>query len=373
VGEFDPERYDEQLTEKSQRITELFRHLEPPTLEVFSSPAAHYRMRAEFKVWHEPDASYFAMFKQGETKKPYKIENFAIGSQLINELMPRLLAEINQDELLKRKLFQCDFLTTRSGEALISMIYHRKLDEAWREAATLLKTNLNVDIVGRSKNQKIVLGREFVIEKLCVDNKIYTYQQVDSSFTQPNAAVSEKMLDWAVDVAKPLAGDLLELYCGNGNFTIPLAGQFVRVLATEIAKSSVKSALYNLDKNNIQNVTLLRMSSEEVSEALQKKREFRRLKDINLDQFALSTVLVDPPRSGLDDNTISLLQRFDNIIYVSCNPDTLLNNLTALAQTHRIERFALFDQFPYTHHIESGVFLKRKQKTPSLQYLFPYP
>ena len=91
-------------------------------------------------------------------------------------------------------------------------------------------------------------------------------------------------------------------------------------------------------------------------------RTFRRLLEqgIELADYAFSTVFVDPPRAGIDDATLRLLQNFDNIIYVSCNPETLHANLTTLTQTHRIERAALFDQFPFTPHIESGVLLRRR-------------
>ena len=72
-------------------------------------------------------------------------------------------------------------------------------------------------------------------------------------------------------------------------------------------------------------------------------------------------MLVDPPRVGLDDDTVELVRRYDHILYISCNPGTLHANLTALADSHCIERFALFDQFPYTHHKECGVLLSRRQ------------
>jgi len=146
----------------------------------------------------------------------------------------------------------------------------------------------------------------------------------------------------------------------DGNFTCVLAKNFNRVLATEISKISVRSAQYNFEANGIDNVTIVRMSSEEFTEALNGVRPFRRLKDIDLDSYNFSTIFVDPPRAGLDDATVALVKRFDNIIYVSCNPTTLKANLEAISDTHRIESFAVFDQFPYTHHLESGVFLTKK-------------
>ena len=55
-----------------------------------------------------------------------------------------------------------------------------------------------------------------------------------------------------------------------------------------------------------------------------------------------------------------MIQAYEQIIYISCNPETLCDNLNTLCQTHEIKRCALFDQFPFTHHMESGVWLVRK-------------
>ncbi|CAK8743375.1 tRNA/tmRNA (uracil-C(5))-methyltransferase [Sodalis praecaptivus] len=76
--------------------------------------------------------------------------------------------------------------------------------------------------------------------------------------------------------------------------------------------------------------------------------------------YRCETIFVDPPRSGLDYETVSLVQAYTRILYISCNPDSLCRNLATLAVTHRIARLALFDQFPYTHHMECGVLLVRK-------------
>lgn len=69
---------------------------------------------------------------------------------------------------------------------------------------------------------------------------------------------------------------------------------------------------------------------------------------------------MDPPRAGLDDTTRALAKDYENIIYISCNPETLHRDLLELTKTHEIDTFALFDQFAYTNHIESGVILSRK-------------
>jgi len=70
--------------------------------------------------------------------------------------------------------------------------------------------------------------------------------------------------------------------------------------------------------------------------------------------------LVDPPRSGLDPSTLSLAQRFDHVLYISCNPDSLFRDLRLFTTTHDVTRYAVFDHFPGTRFIESGVYLKRR-------------
>ncbi|EKO3666862.1 tRNA (uridine(54)-C5)-methyltransferase TrmA [Vibrio metschnikovii] len=360
-----PEHYSAQLAEKITRLTEMFQPYHVPKLEVFESPEQYYRMRAEFRVWHEGDEMYYVMFNP-TTREKYRVDQFPAASRLINDLMPLLIEAMQGNKTLRHKLFQVDFLSTLSGELLVSLIYHRQLDEAWTSEAKQLKQRLNdegfnLNVIGRARKMKIVLDRDYVVEKLHVNDKAYLYQQVENSFTQPNGKVAEKMLEWAVDCTQESQGDLLELYCGNGNFSLALAQNFDRVLATELAKPSVESAQYNIAANHIDNVQIIRMSAEDFTQAMEGKREFNRLKEagIDLKSYRCNTIFVDPPRAGMDVDTCKMVQGYERILYISCNPETLKENLDILSTTHNITRFALFDQFPYTHHMEAGVLLER--------------
>jgi tRNA (uracil-5-)-methyltransferase len=205
-----------------------------------------------------------------------------------------------------------------------------------------------------------MLDHDFVIEELPINNKTYQFKQIENSFTQPNARVNCNMIEWSMAQVRDQSRDLLELYCGSGNFSVPLASCFKNVLATEISKTSVNAAQFNIATNNIDNLAIVRLSSEEFVEAMAGARKFRRLQEVDLTAYDFSTVLVDPPRAGIDDKTIALIQQFDNIIYISCNPLTLADNLQTLCLTHEIKSAAVFDQFPFTEHIESGVYLERK-------------
>jgi len=356
----DADAYARQLSAKQTRLTELLAAFSAPAPQVFASSREHYRLRAEFRVWREGGQLHYAMFESGDNRTPILLEQLPIAGEQINALMPQLKSAWQASRDLAHKLFQVEFLTTLSGDALITLCYHRPLDDAWQQAATQLAAELDVSIIGRSRGKRQVIGRDYVQEELQVAGRSFHYRQPEGAFTQPNGEVCQHMLQWAYDALGQCEDDLLELYCGNGNFTLPLATRVRKVLATEISKSSVSAALANLADNGIDNVELVRLSAEELTEALNGVRPFRRLAHIDLGSYDFGTVFVDPPRAGMDPATCELTRRFDRILYISCNPQTLAANIAQLNDSHRISKCALFDQFPWTDHMESGVLLERR-------------
>ncbi|WP_205341057.1 tRNA (uridine(54)-C5)-methyltransferase TrmA [Denitrificimonas caeni] len=352
--------YLAQLNAKQARLHNLLSEFNAPAPQVFASAEQHYRLRAEFRLWREDGLRHYAMFAPGDNRTPIFVEDFPIASERINQLMPRLKSAWSNNTAISERLFQVEFLTTLSGEALITLCYHRPLDDVWQAAAEQLAAELNVSIIGRSRGKRNVIGRDYVVEKLKVADRVFSYRQPEGAFTQPNGAVNTHMLNWAYNALGEQTDDLLELYCGNGNFTLPLSTRVRKVLATEISKSSVNAALANLADNQIDNIELVRLSAEELTQALNAVREFRRLANIDLDSYQFGTVFVDPPRAGMDSDTCELVRRFPRILYISCNPETLAENIRQLSDTHRITQTALFDQFPWTEHMESGVLLERK-------------
>ena len=359
-SDYSPDAYLQQLQAKKLRLQDLLSEFNAPEPQVFASAEQHYRLRAEFRLWREGDQRFYAMFAPGDNRTPIFVENFPIASERINQLMPRLKEAWSNNQALSERLFQVEFLTTLSGEALITLCYHRPLDEAWQVVAEQLAADLQVSIIGRSRGKRTVIGRDYVTEELTVGGRVFTYRQPEGAFTQPNGAVNTHMLNWAYETLGEQENDLLELYCGNGNFTLPLSTRVPKVLATEISKSSVNAALANLADNQINNIELVRLSAEELTQALNGVREFRRLANIDLDSYQFGTVFVDPPRAGMDSDTCELVRRFDRVLYISCNPETLAQNIRQLSDTHRIAKCALFDQFPWTDHMESGVLLERR-------------
>jgi len=355
--------YEEQLNIKIENEKIRFQNFWQKDVDVIQSKQSAFRNRAEFRIFKdfdEQDKPTISYAMNSIEKKPLPIDVCSIVSEPIASLMPKLLAELQANETLYFKLFGVEFLSATTGNILITLLYHRKLDDNWNSLAKEIESKLNIKIIGRSRKQKVILSDDYITDTLAIDSKDYKFQYFEGGFTQPNQKVNEKMVEWVIKNSNH-TGDLCELYCGGGNFTIPLSNYFSKVLATEISKTSIRSAKINCALNDISNIKFVRMASEEFVEAKNGVREFRRLQqeNVSLDDYSFSTIFVDPPRAGLDDTTRALCSEFDQIIYISCNPETLHRDLETLTKTHTIEKFAFFDQFAYSHHIESGVILNK--------------
>ncbi|QOP43478.1 tRNA (uridine(54)-C5)-methyltransferase TrmA [Sulfurimonas sediminis] len=350
--------YEAQLNEKIQINKERFTPYFSEEISVYKSLDAHYRARSEFKIWHTDDEISYAM-NHIDKKGVVLINECPQVNVHIGNLMPKLLDAIKV-HAVGFKLFGADFLSSSSGEIVVSLLYHRPLDEAWQEKAKKIAQELGIYIIGRSRKQKVVIGQDYVTETLHVKSDVYRFKYIENSFTQPNPRVNEQMIAWASDRFSDTKNDLLELYCGAGNFTIPFAKKFNKVLATEISKSSINAAKENMLLNQLNNIEFVRMSVEDFVAALDGVREYRRMKDIDINSYAIHSVFVDPPRSGMGEYSCKFVSRYDHIVYISCNPLTLLDDLNILSQTHTVTDMALFDQFPYTHHVEMGVKLTKK-------------
>lgn len=350
--------YESQLSKKVLLNKERFLSFYDKDIEVFKSPDIHYRSRSEFKIWHVEDEIHYAM-NHVDKKGIVLVDECPQVNQHISLLMPKLLEAIKNAKI-GFKLFGADFLSSSSGEIVVSLLYHRKLDEEWQVEATKISQDLGIYIIGRSRKQKVVIGQDYITEVLSIEDKEYKFHHIENSFTQPNPRVNEQMVSWALKDLSTQNEDLLELYCGAGNFTIPFATKFRKILATEISKSSINAAKANMTLNDIDNIEFVRMSVEDFVGALDGVREFRRMKEIDIESFEMKTIFVDPPRSGMDEQSSKFSARYDNIIYISCNPETLQRDLEILCETHEITDMALFDQFPYTHHVEMGVKLIKK-------------
>ena len=351
--------YEEQVEFKKGFIRREFEPFYNGEFEFFASQKAGYRTRAEFGIWREGEELSYTM--HGAKAKRVFIDECPKVAAPIANLMPRLLGALAKNQILKERLFGAEFISCASG-ILATLLYHKRLGEAeQREIENLARefAGYRVTIAARAKGQKLLSGELNLQDRLNIGDKIYKFTFGDGAFIQPNTAVNEKMVAWAKDCVERGA-DLLELYCGHGNFTVAMAEKFKRVLATEISKSSIANALKNCELNGVNNIKFLRMSAEELISAFGREREFNRLRELDIFSYDFSHVLVDPPRAGLDASVINFIKNYENIVYISCSPQSLKRDMAQLDATHEAVKFAVFDQFANTAHIECGVLLRSK-------------
>lgn len=207
-----------------------------------------------------------------------------------------------------------------------------------------------------TKNTNVVLSNENIViyGDGYIEDKLgdYTFKISPNSFYQVNPIQTEKMYNLSVEKAKLKKEDIVcDLYCGIGTIGI-FASKFVKkVYGIEIVEQAIIDAKGNAKVNNIDNIEF---SVGDVETAFS-----------NLLQKGIrpNAVFVDPPRKGLDNKTIENLcsLKLEKLIYISCNPATLMRDLQKLEDVYDIKFIVPIDNFCYTTHVECVAVLQLKQ------------
>lgn len=211
------------------------------------------------------------------------------------------------------------------------------------------KLNIDVDaikhqvkLVGIVINDEVFYGESFLFER--INNCLFKISY--DSFFQVNPLVASKLFQIVKENVQE--DDLvLDLYCGVGTLSLMAATKAKSVIGIEIVPNAILNAIFNAEINNLNNVKFL---LNDVEDAINK---------MTLD---FTKVIVDPPRSGLTKEIIAVLLKIkpDSIIYVSCDPQTLVRDYKLLMDEYAIDKAYVLDMFSYTYHVESILVLKRK-------------
>lgn len=175
----------------------------------------------------------------------------------------------------------------------------------------------------------------------------YTYQISPNSFFQVNKYQTLNLYNKVLDYIKTSNDNVLDLYCGAGTIGIYVSKYAKKVLGVEIVESAIKDAFINKELNKIDNIDFILGDAEIV---------------IKNTSFKPDTIIVDPPRSGLTKSVVDNMIRLNpnKIIYVSCDPITLVRDLSLLSQKYDIKEINPYDMFPRTYHVECVCLLERK-------------
>lgn len=171
-----------------------------------------------------------------------------------------------------------------------------------------------------------------------------------TDFTQVNANINNKLVSLAIELMAPTKNEkFLDLFCGIGNFTLPLAKYSQCVVGIEGSEEMVKRGYENAAHNNITNVEF---ACQNLAEPTYNNKY--------LDQH-FDGILLDPPRTGAFE-IVQMLSKFNarRILYISCNPATLARDAGCLVQQgYTLAKVGVLDMFPHTSHVESiGLFVK---------------
>jgi 23S rRNA (uracil1939-C5)-methyltransferase len=169
------------------------------------------------------------------------------------------------------------------------------------------------------------------------------------SFSQVNFAQNKNIVQLILDYCRKVSPrSILDLYCGNGNFSLPLAGLVKNILGFESVRKSISLAEFNATAVGASNARYLCRDS------------LAGVKDLARNQGGFDLVIMDPPRAGAEQLSRELHNiGAAHIIYISCDPPTLGRDLAILQNSgYEVEYVQPVDMFPQTYHLESVVFLK---------------
>ena len=207
------------------------------------------------------------------------------------------------------------------------------------------------------KNTNVILGQENVTlhGSGYIQDKLgeYCFKISPLSFYQVNPIQAEKLYLKGVEAANISEEDVVfDLYCGIGTISLFMSSYAKRVYGIEIVKEAVDMAKENAKLNQVDNVEFIAGDVEEAFDDLLHNRKI--IPDI---------VMVDPPRKGLDDKTVEniLAMRPKRLVYISCNPATLVRDLAKMEELYTIKRIEPVDMFPFTSHVECVAVLQLKQ------------
>lgn len=225
----------------------------------------------------------------------------------------------------------------------------KNIIENFSEVKTIVKS-IN------TKNTNVILGQENIniygegyIEDILGE---YVFKISPLSFYQVNPIQAEKLYNIGVEAAKITKNDIIfDLYCGIGTISLFMAKYAKKVYGVEIVEQAIVDAKENAKINGIDNTEFIVGDTEKILDEL-----------INARKIVPDAIMVDPPRRGLDNTSIDNILKIkpSRLIYISCNPATLVRDLSKFEEVYDVRKIKPVDMFPFTSHVECVCVLNLK-------------
>ena len=362
--------YEEETRLKAQRVRGNLNRMageDLETLPILAAPTCHgYRNKAQYPVAQEKGRAFAGFFRAG-THNVVENKRCLILPEETDRVKDAVMDYVNQfrvsvyDEAAHKGLLRHIYVRrgVESGQILVCLIVNgRQLPKADALIARLQKipgfTTLVLGVNTRKGNA--ILGDEFITlygegfieDTLCGLN----FRLSPRSFYQVNHHQAQRLYRAAIEQAEITKEDtVLDLYCGVGTITLCMASAAGKVIGVEVVEQAVEDARDNAKRNGIENAEFFCGDAGQAALALEKQG------------IKADVVVVDPPRKGLNADTIEALSRFAprRIVYVSCDPATLARDVALLKERgYKLKNAMAADLFPRCAHVESIVCLVRE-------------
>ena len=363
--------YQEETRLKAERVRTCLNRLGGESLEkidILAAPTCYgYRNKAQYPVAAKKGRSYAGFFKAG-THEVVENKRCLILPEETDAVKDAVMDYVNQyrvtayDETSHTGLLRHIYVRRGavSGQILVCLVVNgRKLPRIEELLKRLEKidgfTTLVLSV--NTKKGNAVLGDEFITlhgpgyieDTLCGLN----FRLSPRSFYQVNHHQAQRLYEAAIAQAEITKEDtVLDLYCGVGTITLCMASAAGKVIGVEVIPQAVEDAKDNAERNGIENAEFFCGDAGQAALELEQQG------------IKADVVVVDPPRKGLNADTIEALARFAprRIVYVSCDPATLARDVALLKERGYVLKNALAaDLFPKCSHIESIVTLIREE------------
>ena len=361
--------YEEEARLKADRVRNCLNRIGGENLEdlsILSAPTCYsYRNKAQYPVAAKKSKAYAGFFRAG-THQVVENNRCLILPQEADDVKNAVIDYVNHfrvtvyDEEAHKGLLRHIYVRrgTVSKQVLVCLVVNgRKIPREEELIARLKKipgfTTLVLSV--NTKQGNAVLGDEFITlygpgyieDTLCG----LVFRLSPRSFYQVNHDQAERLYNAAISQAEITKNDtVLDLYCGVGTITLAMAGAAGKVIGVEVIPQAVEDAKDNAKRNGIENAEFFCGDAGQAALELEAKG------------IQADVVVVDPPRKGLNADTIEALHRFSprRIVYVSCDPATLARDVALLKERgYTLKNAQAADLFPRCSHVESIVCLSK--------------
>lgn len=366
--------YNKQLENKVKKVNEIF-EMNKLSFEnfksIYSSPLVYeYRNKMEYTFGDEIKDGPTNLGLRGRKRKydVYECSDCLLVDNDFNVILKNTL-EFFREKNIPHRNFRSHkgFLRNlgirkgiNTNEIMILLAtsldkgYENDIEE-WKDM--ILQSDLSGKIVSilnimtdskanvvKADDKKLLYGNDYFNEKIYnLSFKISPF-----SFFQTNTKGAELLYEKTIDKIKD-SDIIFDLFSGTGTISLLTSQKAKKVYSIEIIKESVESAKENAEINGIKNVEFICGDVKDKIKSIKDKSDY---------------VIFDPPRAGLHKDILKFIieNGFENIIYVSCNPTTLAENLRILNEFYLINSIELVDMFPHTDHVESVVLMTKLEK-----------